>query len=180
LRGRFLNRRGIPNLITLSDVGFVLLGGVGGGMLAWDHPMVTTRAAGVAATILGGTIAAVVASLAVLVSLLNDVVIVRMKELGHHPFDFMGPLVVTAALGVVASVAVLIVGAMPASVPRWVRVPMSAAAGGCTLAAVVSLIPDLIVLNRLIDFRARSSMLGKNALTDREADYEGRGGEGGA
>ena len=131
--------------------------------MALVDPESPARVAGTAATILGGILAAAVASLALLGSLMSDEFLTSLKRHRRHPFHFMAPFVVTAALAVVASIAVLVVEAIPVTAPAPMRAGAAVVAGGATVATMVSLIPDLVVLNRLVALRTRDAGLHSSA-----------------
>lgn len=135
------------------DLMLGVVGGVLGGIAAakWPHTAISTApwAAGVVAAIIG----AVVAGLSVLIALLDQAFLRKLRATNVNPVKLLVPLMWTAALGVVALLPLVVLANLSEKAGRGWLCPVGVAAGFLAFWCVASILNDLDTLVQAIGLK---------------------------
>jgi hypothetical protein len=132
------------------DFFLALLGGSGGAWLALSSPQTLAKEIPLAATVVGIVVGAVVAGMAVLAVFLDQAFLRKLRAIGREPVRYIGPFLFTAALGVVASLLLLLLTGLPATTPEWLLALVSGLAGFTVTWTLASVLPNLSLLVQFI------------------------------
>ena len=129
---------------------YIALAGLVGGVLAEVKsitalPLLIAVAAGLVGVIIG----AVIAGVAVLAAFMDQSFLRKLKAINREPVRYLAPFIFTAVIGVIASLTILVVAAIPPDAPVWLRGTAGGLAGFFVTWTITSLLPDL---KMLVDF----------------------------
>jgi hypothetical protein len=157
-----------PTEILGWDLVVGVLGGAGGLWLALAYPQGLRSSVPVAATLMGVVIGAVLAGVAVLAAFLDQGFLRKVRAINREPVRYLSPLLFTAALGIVASILLLVIRVLPNSAPTWLMAVLGALAGLSVLWTLASVIRNLNVLVQFIGLQFEASDLPDLAPSDEE------------
>jgi len=159
-----------PSKILSYDFWIGVLGAPGAVLLAVTSPLTLHRALPVAAGLVGVVIGAVVAGVAVIAAFMDQAFLRKVKRLGRQPIRYMRPFLFTATLGVVASLLLLVLIALPDSTPTWLTGIVAGLCGFAVVWTLASLIPALDMLVQFVGLRFIASDIPDDLPTDPSAD----------
>lgn len=136
-----------------------LLGAAGGAWVGVAAPKTLARVVPVAAALVGIVIGAVVAGVAVLAAFLDQSFLRKLRRIEREPVRYVAPFLFTAVLGIVASLLLLVLAALPVSSPTWLVGVVSGLGGLAVVWTLASVIRNLSVLVQFIGLRFEASDL---------------------
>lgn len=134
-------------------------GGAAGACAGYFAPGSLAAGAGAAATLVGVTIGATVAGVALLGSFLDQEFLRKLRLIDADPVRPMTPFLFTAALGVVAALLLLCLAFLPGTAPRPVLPVAAGLAGFASFWCLASLIPALDTLVQFVRLRDDAASL---------------------
>lgn len=135
------------------DLALGLLGGLSAGWLAAFRPTLIAPAVPVVAQLAGTVVGAVIAGIAIQAAFFDQTFLRKIRAIGRDPVYYLSPFLFTGILGVFASLALIVLSAIPDSAPGWLIVSMSGAAGFLSVYTIASLIPCLSTLVQFIHLK---------------------------
>jgi hypothetical protein len=142
-----------PSKILKYDFVIGLGGAAGGIALGITSPRTLADALPIAGAFVGVVIGAVLAGVAVLAAFLDQAFMKKLKRIDAQPIRYMRPFLFTAALGVVASLFLLILVALPGRTPTWLTATVSGLTGMAVVWTLASVLPCLDMLVQFIGLR---------------------------
>lgn len=130
-----------------------VVGGAAGACAGYFAPASLAVGAGAAATLVGVTIGATVAGVALLGSFLDQEFLRKLRLIDADPVRPMTPFLFTAALGVVAALFLLCLAFLPETAPRPVLPVAAGLAGFAAFWCLASLLPALDTLVQFVRLR---------------------------
>lgn len=124
-------------------------GAVGAAWLAAKDPALLKEMLPLAIGLVGVVIGAVVAGVAVLAAFLDQPFLRKLRAINKEPVRYLRPFLFTATLGVVASLACLLLLPL-VSATLWVRLPIAVIAGLSAFWTIASVVPDLHMLVQFV------------------------------
>lgn len=143
-----------------------VLGGVGAVLLALYSPETLASIRAIAAGILGIVVGAVVGGAAILAAFLSQAFIRKLRMIGSEPMRFLEPFLLTAWLGVVGIMLVLVLGALPPATPTWLLATVGGLAGFSVVWAITSIFWDLDMLVQFVGLQVDASEASLAALSN--------------
>lgn len=147
-------RAGTLRPIAQWDAWLSLLGGVGGGVVAFSDPSRVINATAVATGVAGAVFGAIIAATAIMTAFMDEAFLRKLIAIGTRPFEYLQPLVVTGLIGCAALLVDLVLAVGSPCWPRPLLVALGSLGGWLTSWAVLSLAPCLATLVQFAELKA--------------------------
>jgi hypothetical protein len=121
-------------------------GGVGGGAVAIVSPSALLRGVATDAILLGVIIGAVVAGVSILAAFMDQPFLRKLATINRPPVRYLAPFLFTAALGVFASLSLIVLSIMSDRSPKPAFVFFGCLTGFLSTWAIASLLPCLSMI----------------------------------
>jgi hypothetical protein len=129
-------------------------GAAGAVWLGFNNRQALLGAVPTAAALVGVVVGVVIATATIVAAFLNPVFLRKLRAINEDPVDYLAPYLLSGVLGVVASIACVVLAALPATAPTWVVATIGGVSGFFTLWALASLVPNLTNLVGFIRLQA--------------------------
>lgn len=154
--------------ILRYDLAVGVVGGAAGVCAAFFAPESLSDGAAVVGTMVGVVIGAVIAGVAVQGAFLDQPFLRKLRAIGSDPVRHMAPFLFTAALGVVAALAIITLAFLPETAPTAVLAPVAGFAGLTSFWTLASLLPCLDTLVQFVRLRDDAAMIPDDIQVPRE------------
>jgi len=135
-----------------------ILGGSGAAWLALTaKPGAYDATIAIAAGLVGVVIGAVIAGVAVLGAFMDQEFLRKLRAINEDPAKYLAPFIFTALIGVAAGLCLLLLAALPKSVPDWAFGIVGGLGGFFTVWTLVSLAPALRLLVNFVGLKSDAS-----------------------
>lgn len=128
-------------------------GAVGALVLALNAPENLLSAVGVASEIVGVTIGAMIAGVAITAAFLDQSFLRKLKAIDRDPVDYLSPFLFTVAAGVAALLSLMVLSTVTTGAPTWLLASVGTLAGFFSTWSIASLIPVMGTLVQFVQLR---------------------------
>lgn len=148
--------------ILKYDLFIGIAGGAGAGWLATSHPEKLKDILPLAAGLVGVVIGAVIAGVAILAAFLDQPFLRKLRAINKEPVRYMRPFLFTAVLGVMASLFLLVLVALPPK-PQWLVASIAGLTGTAVVWTLASVIQDMKILVQFVGLQFDASEIPDDA-----------------
>lgn len=127
-----------------------VVGAAAGVALALTAPESLLGVAGVATSIIGVIVGAVIGGVSILAAFFDQAFLRKLRAIDRDPVRYLAPFLFTTVLGVCSMVGLIALGAMTITTTPWVLATVGSATLGATVWAVTSLLPLMATLVQFI------------------------------
>lgn len=141
-------------------------GAVGAIYLSLHDPKMIGALVPVAMGIVGVVIGAVIAGMAVVAAFMDGIFLRKLHKIGKGARRYVTPFAITAALGVLAALILLVARVTVAMGPEWLRVGSAGFAGLFGVWTIASVLPLLSLAIDFVDLKNDASKVPDDVIQD--------------